>query len=67
MLENDVIEMLWQNGKPISFSDLKFNLDNIYENLTNSILTYVISKSDKIIKIQKNKYALKDWGYIPLL
>lgn len=67
ILENDIVEILWLHGEPISFTDLRYKLDEYYENMTNSILSYVISKSHKIIKIKWNKYALKDWGYIPLV
>ena len=65
-LEKNIVDLLWQEGVPVSYSDIRFHLEEIFENITDSLLIYTLQKSNIVIKIKRDKYALKEWGYIPL-
>ena len=66
-LEQEIIDFLWTKGVPQKSSDIKIHMDDIYENTTDSLIAYAISKSSQISKIKKDQYVLNEWGYIPLI
>jgi len=64
-MEKSVIDFLWAQGEPATIDDIMFYIDTEYENANRSFVYQTIEKSKQVIRVKKNSFALKEWGYIP--
>ena len=66
-VENCIFDYLKLKGEPMELSDILIYLYDIYEGITDSFIRYAMRRSDQFIRVDHKNWALREWGYIPLL